>query len=162
MSADTIVVIETTKGTIRVGLFDEKAPNTVGNFLDLIEQQFYDGIIFHRVIADFMIQTGCPLGRGTGGRAEKGLEAKRLADEFHSDLRHDRPGILSMANAGPNTGDTQFFITTVPTAWLDDRHAIFGEVIEGMEVVREIEAVPKDSNDRPREPIAMTSVRVEK
>ena len=137
-----IVRIETTEGPILARLFVDKAPKTADNFIDLVNKSFYDGIIFHRVIKDFMLQTGDPLGRGTGGREEKGLPRKKLLDEFHPNLKHDRPGVLSMANAGPNTGDTQFFITTVPTPWLDNRHAIFGEVIHGMDVVKKIENTP--------------------
>ena len=156
----TVVDIETTAGTIRANLFTDKAPLTTENFIELINQNFYDGIIFHRVIKDFMLQVGCPLGQGTGGRAEKGLPSKKLQDEFHPELRHDRPGILSMANAGPNTGDTQFFITTVPTAWLDDRHAVFGEVTDGMDVVQAIESMPTGANDRPVEPPSIVSIKI--
>lgn len=153
-----VVVIETTEGTIKARLFTDKAPKTTENFIDLVKQKYYDGIIFHRVIPDFMIQTGDPTGTGRGGRTDKGLPAKRLMDEFHPDLKHDRPGILSMANAGPNTGDTQFFITTVETPWLDNRHAVFGEVIEGLDVVRKIERVPRNAQDRPNDPPKMTKV----
>ena len=160
MTQQPNVDIETTLGTIRVRLFTDKAPGTAQNSLDLVADEYYDGIIFHRVIRNFMIQTGCPLGKGTGGRADKGLEPANLADEFHPELRHDRPGILSMANRGPNTGDTQFFITTVPTPHLDDRHAVFGEVIDGMDVVGQIETLPTGANDRPEEPPQMTRVRV--
>ena len=156
-----IVVIETDLGTIRARLYSERAPATVENFVDLVKRKFYDGIIFHRVIPGFMIQTGDPLGQGTGGRTDKGLAPKKLDDEFHPALRHDRPGILSMANAGPNTGDTQFFITTVPTQHLDDKHAIFGEVIEGLDVVRAIEQQPTDDRDKPNHEIRMKTVRLE-
>jgi len=160
LRARPIVEIETTLGTMRAELFAEKAPRTVENFVDLVRQEFYDGIIFHRVIQDFMIQTGDPLGMGTGGRADKGLPAKFLADEFHPDLRHDEPGILSMANSGPDTGDTQFFITTVATPWLDDRHAVFGKVIEGMDVVHQIEQVKTGANDRPLQEVKMVRLRM--
>lgn len=160
MSDLPVVEIETTEGTIRARLFTDKAPNTAQNFIDLVNQEYYDGIIFHRVIKDFMLQTGDPTGTGTGGRTAKGLPAKKLQDEFHPDLRHDRPGVLSMANAGPNTGDTQFFITTVPTPWLDDKHAIFGEVIEGMDVVKKIESTPTGAQDRPTNPPKMVKVRM--
>lgn len=153
-----VVVIETTKGTIKAKLFTDKAPKTAQNFIDLVKQEYYDGIIFHRVIKDFMIQTGDPTGTGRGGRTDKGLPAKKLQDEFHADLRHNKAGILSMANAGPNTGDTQFFITTVPTPWLDDKHAVFGEVIEGMDVVKQLEGVRTGAQDRPVEEIKMTKV----
>jgi peptidyl-prolyl cis-trans isomerase A (cyclophilin A) len=155
-----IVEIQTTLGTIRAELFNDKAPQTVANFVDLVNQKFYDGIIFHRVIRDFMIQTGDPLGTGTGGRTEKGLAAKLLPDEFHRQLRHNGPGILSMANAGPNTGDTQFFITTVATPWLDDKHSVFGKVIDGMDVVHKIERVETASQDRPRQEVKMIRVHM--
>lgn len=151
--------IETTEGPIVVRLFSDKVPNTAENFVDLIKKKFYDGIIFHRVIEDFMLQTGDPKGTGTGGREDKGMKPKVLQDEFHPELKHDRPGILSMANAGPNTGDTQFFITTVPTPWLDNRHAVFGEVIYGMDVVEKIEKTPK-RGERPVNPPKMITVRM--
>lgn len=124
--------IVTEKGTVKVRLFAERAPVTVNNFVFLAREGYFDGTTFHRVIRDFMVQTGDPTGTGTGG------PGYRIQDEFHPDLRHDRPGILSMANAGPNTGGSQFFITHVATPWLDDRHAVFGEVVEGMEVVSSI------------------------
>jgi len=116
-------VFETSKGTIRVNLMPEHAPVTVANFANLVRRGFYDGLKFHRVIADFMIQGGCPLGTGTGG------PGYRFEDEFDPSLRHDRPGRLSMANAGPGTNGSQFFITHVPTPWLDDAHTVFGEVL---------------------------------
>ena len=121
--------IDTHKGTITLELYDDKAPKTVENFVTLTEKGFYDGLVFHRVIADFMIQTGCPQGRGTGG------PGYTFEDEFHPDLRHDGPGVLSMANAGPNTNGSQFFITHVPCPWLDNKHAVFGRVTEGQGVV---------------------------
>jgi peptidyl-prolyl cis-trans isomerase B (cyclophilin B) len=116
--------IHTTKGDIRLNLFPDKAPLTVLNFVNLSKKGFYDGLAFHRVIPDFMIQGGCPLGTGTGG------PGYRFADEFSSDLRHSKPGMLSMANAGPGTNGSQFFITHVPTPWLDNKHAIFGAVVD--------------------------------
>jgi cyclophilin family peptidyl-prolyl cis-trans isomerase len=119
----------TEKGTVRIRLFAEEAPETVNNFVFLAREGYFDGTTFHRVIEGFMAQGGDPTGTGTGG------PGYRIRDEFHPDLRHDRPGILSMANRGPDTGGSQFFITHVPTPWLDDRHAVFGEVVEGMEVV---------------------------
>lgn len=155
-----VVEIETTLGTIRAELFPARAPKTVENFLDLVERGYYDGIIFHRVIEGFMIQTGDPTGSGSGGRTNKGLPEKFLPDEFHPELRHDKPGVLSMANSGPNTGDTQFFITTVPTPWLDDKHSVFGQVIEGMDVVRKIETVETNAEDRPLEEVKMVRVGV--
>ena len=124
---------ETDKGTIRIELFADKTPKTVANFEKLAKESFYDGLTFHRVIPDFMIQGGCPKGDGTGGPGYK------FADEFHPSLKHDSPGILSMANAGPNTNGSQFFITHVPTPWLDGKHTVFGKVIEGQDVVDAIE-----------------------
>lgn len=125
MSYDALkATIQTTKGDIRLNLFPDKAPLTVLNFVNLSKKGFYDGLAFHRVIPDFMIQGGCPLGTGTGG------PGYRFADEFSPDLRHSKPGILSMANAGPGTNGSQFFITHVPTPWLDNKHAIFGTVVD--------------------------------
>ena len=117
------VTIQTTKGDIKLTLFPNEAPLTVLNFVNLAKRGFYDGLKFHRVIPDFMIQGGCPLGTGTGG------PGYRFKDEFSKSLRHDKPGMLSMANSGPNTNGSQFFITHVPTPWLDDKHAIFGAVV---------------------------------
>ena len=121
--------ITTAKGVIKLELFADKTPKTVENFETLAGKGFYDGLIFHRVIPDFMIQTGCPLGTGTGDAGYK------FEDEFHPDLKHDGPGILSMANAGPNTNSSQFFITHVATSWLDNKHSVFGRVLEGQDVV---------------------------
>ncbi len=121
--------IQTNKGTIKLDLYDDKAPKTVENFETLAKKGFYDGLKFHRVIPDFMIQTGCPQGTGTGGPGYK------FKDEFHKDLKHDGPGVLSMANAGPNTNGSQFFITHVATPWLDGKHSVFGQVTEGQDVV---------------------------
>jgi peptidyl-prolyl cis-trans isomerase B (cyclophilin B) len=117
-----VAVFDTAKGTIRVRLFADRVPYTVANFVNLVQRGFYNGLNFHRVIRDFMIQGGCPQGTGTGG------PGYRFADEFDRELVHDRPGILSMANAGPNTNGSQFFITHVPTPWLDGKHAVFGVV----------------------------------
>ena len=128
-----VATIETNKGTISVELFDDKTPKTFANFEKLVGDNFYDGLKFHRVIADFMIQTGCPKGDGTGG------PGYNFEDEFHADLKHDGPGILSMANAGPNTNGSQFFITHVATRWLDGKHSVFGRVIEGQDIVDAIE-----------------------
>ena len=125
----SVATLRTTEGPITVELFDEDAPQTVANFKKLAGEGFYDGVIFHRVIRDFMIQGGDPTGTGTGGPGYK------IRDEFHPKRRHDRPGILSMANAGANTGGSQFFITHGATPHLDNRHAVFGEVVEGMENV---------------------------
>ncbi|NUP90431.1 MAG: peptidylprolyl isomerase [Candidatus Sumerlaeia bacterium] len=151
---NSTATIETSKGTIKIQLFDDKVPATVKNFCDLANKGFYDGLIFHRVIRDFMLQGGCPRGDGTGGPGYK------FKDEFHPALRHSKPGILSMANAGPNTNGSQFFITTVPTPWLDNKHAVFGEVIEGMDVVKAIETAPTGPGDRPRETVKMTKVTI--
>jgi peptidyl-prolyl cis-trans isomerase B (cyclophilin B) len=129
-----VATIVTKRGTIRLKLHDDKAPKTVANFEKLVKRGFYDGLKFHRVIPNFMIQAGCPLGTGTGG------PGYTFADEFHKDLKHDGPGVLSMANAGPNTNGSQFFITHVATPWLDRKHSIFGRVIEGQEVVDAIRA----------------------
>jgi peptidyl-prolyl cis-trans isomerase B (cyclophilin B) len=121
--------IDTDRGTIRLELYADRAPKTVANFEKLAGEGFYDGLKFHRVIADFMVQTGCPQGTGTGGPGYK------FADELHPELKHDGPGVLSMANAGPNTNGSQFFITHVATPWLDGKHSVFGRVIEGQDVV---------------------------
>ncbi len=127
-----VATIVTKRGTIRLRLHADKAPRTVANFEKLVQQGFYDGLKFHRVIADFMIQGGCPQGTGTGG------PGYTFADEFHQDLKHGGPGVLSMANAGPNTNGSQFFITHVATPWLDNKHSVFGQVIEGQDVVNKI------------------------
>jgi cyclophilin family peptidyl-prolyl cis-trans isomerase len=131
---DYKAILHTDKGDIRINLFEELVPRTVNNFVFLSEEKFYDGTIFHRVILNFMIQGGDPTGTGTGG------PGYHFKDEFHSDLKHNKPGILSMANAGPNTNGSQFFITHVPTPWLDGKHAVFGEVEDGMDVVYSIPA----------------------
>ncbi len=128
----TKATIKTSRGTIQLELFEDKVPRTVENFVKLAREGFYDGLKFHRVIPDFMVQTGCPQGTGTGGPGYK------FEDEFHPDLRHDGPGILSMANAGPNTNGSQFFITHVATPWLDNKHSVFGRVVEGQEIVNAI------------------------
>jgi len=125
--------IETNKGTIELELYDDKVPKTVGNFEKLALDGFYDGLKFHRVIDDFMVQTGCPRGDGTGG------PGYQFEDEFHPDLKHDGPGVLSMANAGPNTNGSQFFITHVATPHLDGVHSVFGRVTAGQDVVDKIQ-----------------------
>jgi len=124
--------ITTNKGEIRLELYDDKTPKTVANFEKLAKDGFYDGLKFHRVIEDFMVQTGCPQGTGTGG------PGYQFEDEFHPDLKHDGPGILSMANAGPNTNGSQFFITHTATPHLDGKHSVFGKVVEGQDVVDSI------------------------
>ncbi len=135
--------MQTEKGEIVLSLFAEETPNTVNNFIFLARQGFYDGTTFHRVIRDFMVQGGDPTGTGTGG------PGYRFADEFHPSLKHDRPGILSMANAGPNTNGSQFFITHVPTPWLDGRHSVFGQVTSGLDVVL---AIPERDPQRANTP----------
>src|SRR5678809_1756070 len=159
----------TTEGNFTIRLFDQEAPNTVANFVGLAEgtkewtdprtnqksqQPYYDGIIFHRVIDGFMIQGGDPLGQGVGGPGYK------FADEFHPSLRHSKAGILSMANAGPNTNGGQFFITLGPTPHLDNRHTVFGEVSEGMDVVRKIGRVPTGERDRPITDVVIQRVNI--
>ncbi len=126
--------MKTDKGVMVLELFADKAPKTVNNFVFLAREGFYDGIIFHRVINDFMAQGGDPTGTGTGGPGYK------FADEFHPSLKHDKPGMLSMANAGAGTNGSQFFITHIPTPWLDNKHSIFGQVVEGMDVLMAIPA----------------------
>ncbi|MFA5624720.1 MAG: peptidylprolyl isomerase [Bradymonadales bacterium] len=160
---------ETSMGDIVVVLYEHLVPNTVKNFVGLATGQiefsdgrgaapekrpFYDGLIFHRVIPDFMIQGGCPLGTGTGG------PGYRFKDEFTPKLRHDSAGILSMANAGPGTNGSQFFITEGPTPHLDNRHSVFGKVIEGLDVVRAIARVARDRNDRPKEAVQIRHLTI--
>ncbi len=159
-----MVRFETSKGDMIAELYEDLVPNTVKNFVGLatgqieftdaktrqkVKRPFYDGIIFHRVIPQFMIQCGCPLGRGTGG------PGYRFADEINAKLRHDSPGILSMANAGPNTNGSQFFITEVPTPHLDGRHAVFGKLVQGLDVLKDIAYVKTDRSDKPLEDIVL-------
>lgn len=156
MSENRKIKFTTNKGVFVAEMFEDKAPLTTKNFIELVEKGFYDGIIFHRVIDGFMIQGGDPTGTGMGGPGYK------IKDEFGEGLQHDDEGILSMANAGPNTGGSQFFITLAPTPWLNGHHAIFGKVVEGMDVVRLIGVVPTDFRDRPREAVTMEKVEVVK
>lgn len=151
---NTLIEMQTSKGTMKIKLYDDKAPKTVENFKTLVSKGFYDGIIFHRVIKNFMIQGGDPTGTGMGG------PGYTIKDEFAPGLKHDRKGLLSMANAGPNTGGSQFFITLVPTPWLDGRHAIFGEVIEGLDVLEAIGSTPTDASDRPKTEVKMVKVSI--
>jgi peptidyl-prolyl cis-trans isomerase A (cyclophilin A) len=159
--------MKTSLGVIVVRLFEDKAPKTVENFVGLangtkewtdprtsekVKRPLYNGTIFHRVIPNFMIQGGDPLGRGTGG------PGFRFADEFSPDLRHNKPGILSMANSGPNTNGSQFFITTVPTPHLDNRHSVFGEVVQGQEVVVAIGNTQRGPGDRPVKDVVLQEV----
>ncbi|MBR9681296.1 MAG: peptidylprolyl isomerase [Candidatus Altiarchaeota archaeon] len=149
-----IAVIETNYGTMEIELFEARAPITTKNFIDLAEKGFYNGVIFHRVIADFMIQGGDPEGTGRGG------PGYAIDDEFHPELRHDKLGILSMANSGPNTGGSQFFITLIPTPWLDNKHSVFGQVVVGEDVLKTIGAVQVAPGDRPVEDVVMTKVTI--
>ncbi|HKJ03445.1 MAG TPA: peptidylprolyl isomerase [Longimicrobiales bacterium] len=153
--ANPTVTIETNHGTITAEMFMDVAPKTAGNFIDLAKKGYYDGLVFHRVIKDFMIQGGCPKGTGTGG------PGYTIPDEFAPGLVHDKPGIFSMANAGPNTGGSQFFITLVPTPWLDRKHAIFGKVTGGMDVVQTIGKTRVGPGDRPAQDVVMTKVTVD-
>lgn len=152
--ANPIAVFETNHGTFEIELFEDKAPITVKNFIDLAEKGFYDGLIFHRVIDGFMIQGGDPNGTGTGGPGYV------IPDEFHKDLKHDSEGVLSMANAGPNTGGSQFFITLAATPWLDGHHSVFGKVVKGMDVVREIGKGDTDFQDKPLAKVVMEKVTI--
>jgi peptidyl-prolyl cis-trans isomerase A (cyclophilin A) len=168
-AAKKIAVIETSKGMITCELFDKQAPITVANFVDLAtgkkewtdpgtgqkkKSNFYDGLIFHRVIPNFMIQRGDPIGNGTGG------PGYRFQDEIVSGLVFDKPGKLAMANAGPGTNGSQFFITVAPTPWLNGRHTIFGAVTAGYDVVEAISKADRDSSDRPKTPLVIKKVTI--
>ena len=152
--AERKIQFTTNKGVFEAQMFEEKAPQTTKNFIELTEKGFYDGLIFHRVIDGFMIQGGDPTGTGRGG------PGYRIKDEFGEGLAHDSEGILSMANAGPDTGGSQFFITLAPTPWLNGHHAIFGKIVKGMDVVREIGSVATNFQDRPVDPVVMEKVEV--
>ena len=152
----TFALFETSMGNFKIELFETEVPNTVGNFVKLAEKNFYDGVIFHRVIDGFMIQGGDPTGTGRGG------PGYTFADEIHPKLKHSSEGMLSMANAGPNTNGSQFFITLVPTPHLDGRHAVFGKVSEGMDVVKKIGKTAVKPGDRPATDVVMKSVRIER
>ena len=167
--SDLTATLETSKGDIEIELFDERAPRTVENFVGLatgerewthpetgetVDGPLYDDVLVHRVIEGFMIQTGDPTGTGRGG---PGYE---FDDEFHDDLRHDGPGIVSMANSGPDTNGSQFFITLDAQPHLDDRHAVFGEVIDGMDVVREIGNAKTGRNDKPKTDVYLENVEI--
>ena len=169
--AGTYARFDTSEGTFKIRLFDEQAPKTVANFVGLAEGTkewqdpvtggkgtgpFYDGVVFHRVIDGFMIQGGDRLGQGTGGPGYK------FGDEFHPSLRHSKAGILSMANSGPNTNGSQFFITLGPTPHLDNRHSVFGEVVEGMDVVKKIGSVATGRQDRPVTPVVINHLTIER
>ena len=154
MSENRQIRFKTNMGEFVAEMFEDKAPKTTENFISLVEKKFYDGIIFHRVIDGFMIQGGDPTGTGMGGPGYK------IADEFGEGLTHDDEGYFSMANAGPNTGGSQFFITLAPTPWLNGHHAIFGRVVEGMDVMRKIGVTKTDFRDRPLEDVKMETVEV--
>src|SRR5580700_4749535 len=169
--AGTYAIFETSEGNIVIRLLEKESPKTVENFIGLAEgtkeftnektgkkekRPFYEGMIFHRVIPDFMIQGGCPQGTGMGGPGYK------FADEFNPSLKHSKAGKLSMANAGPNTNGSQFFITVAPTPWLDNKHTIFGEVVEGQDVATKISDLPRGANDKPKQAVELKSVRIEK
>lgn len=153
----TTAVIHTTEGDMHLRLFPAQAPKAVENFVGHARSGYFEGVIFHRVIPKFMIQTGDPLGDGTGGTS---IWDREFEDEFSDDLRHDRPYTVSMANAGPNTNGSQFFITTTATPWLDNKHTIFGRVIQGLEVVHTIENVRTNKADKPYEDIKIINVEV--
>ncbi len=155
MKKNRVAVFETNMKNFTIELFEDKAPITTKNFIDLVQKGFYDGLIFHRVIADFMIQGGDPEGNGTGG------PGYTIPDEFDAALKHDSEGVLSMANAGPDTGGSQFFITLVPTPWLDGHHSVFGRVIAGMENIQQIGEVETDFRDKPCEDVIIKTVTIE-
>ena len=159
-----VAVFDTSLGVFEVELYAKECPETVWNFINLAEgrqetekgENYYDGLIFHRVIEGFMIQGGCPTGTGMGG------PGYQFGDEFHPSLRHDSEGVLSMANAGPGTNGSQFFITLDPTPHLDDRHSVFGKVINGMEVVKTIGTVKTATGDKPLEPVVINKVTIQR
>src|SRR4029453_12813481 len=167
----TYAIFETSQGNIVIKLLEKEAPKTVENFVVLAEgtkeftnektgkkekRPFYDGLIFHRVIPDFMIQGGCPHGSGMGGPGYK------FAEEFHPSLKHAKSGKLSMANSGPNTNGSQFFIPVPPATWLDNRPTIFGEVVEVQDVANKISTLPRDRGDRPNTPVTINNVKIER
>ncbi|MBX9568263.1 MAG: peptidylprolyl isomerase [Candidatus Obscuribacterales bacterium] len=171
MGPGTYAVFNTSLGSFTIRLFDKEVPNTVANFVGLAtgekewtdpktgaksKKPFYNGLIFHRVINGFMIQGGCPEGSGRGG------PGYRFADEFNPNLKHSKEGILSMANAGPNTNGSQFFVTLGPTPHLDNRHSVFGEVVEGMDVVKKIGSTPCGPGDRPRTDVVINDLTIQK
>jgi peptidyl-prolyl cis-trans isomerase A (cyclophilin A) len=169
LKAGVYAIFETSEGNFTCRLFPEQAPKTVANFVGLAQgtrehagsggkmtkERFYDGLVFHRVIPNFMVQGGCPEGTGRGGPGYK------FEDEFGKDRVFDRPGKLAMANAGPNTNGSQFFVTTAATSWLNHKHTIFGEVVEGMDVVDKISNLARDRSDRPLKPVVLKSVRID-
>jgi peptidyl-prolyl cis-trans isomerase A (cyclophilin A) len=161
MANEIYASFDTSEGKFKAKLYADKTPKTVENFVGLAEgtktgKPFYDGTIFHRVIPDFMIQGGCPEGSGRGG------PGYRFDDEFHPSLKHTKKGLLSMANAGPGTNGSQFFVTVAATPWLDNKHSIFGEVIEGYDVVEKISKLPRGAADRPVKEVKVNSVKIER
>ena len=153
--ANRTVTFKTNQGTFKAELYDDLAPKTAANFATLAEKGFYDGVVVHRVIDGFMIQGGDPTGTGRGG------PGYTIPDEFGKGLVHNTPGLLSMANAGPNTGGSQFFVTLAATPWLDRKHAIFGKVVDGMDVVQKIGKTKTGPGDRPVQEVVMEEVKVE-
>jgi len=151
----TKAYVKTSMGDFSIDLYTAQAPLTTGNFIKLAKKGFYDGLIFHRVIPNFMIQGGCPHGSGRGG------PGYTIKDEFHPDLKHDDKGMLSMANAGPNTGGSQFFITVSKTPWLDGKHAVFGKISDGYDVIDRISQVKTGRNDKPVTDIVINSITIE-
>jgi len=149
-----IAVFDTNMGSFEVELATKDAPNTCANFIALAKKGFYNNVTFHRVIDGFMIQGGDPTGTGTGG------PGYTIKDEFSPKLNHNEPGVISMANAGPNTGGSQFFITLAPTAWLNNKHAVFGKVIKGMDIVKKIGKVKTDGRDKPLEAVVIKTITI--
>ena len=154
---DTVVVLETNLGNVEITLMPEVAPKTCENFVGLINKQYYDGLIFHRIIKDFMIQGGDPTGTGAGGES---LWGKSFGDEFSPSVKFDKPGLLAMANRGPNTNGSQFFITTAVTPWLNMKHTIFGQVTSGYDIVKKMEEVKTGMGDKPVEPVTIIKATV--
>lgn len=150
----TYAIFKTNQGDFTVELFADKAPITVENFVNLAKDGFYDGTIFHRIIADFMIQGGDPTGTGRGGSKQT------IPDEFGPGLDFSQPGVLAMANAGPNTGSSQFFVTVVPTPWLQNHHSIFGKVVENYDTVEKLSKVKTDWTDKPLEDVVLQTVEI--
>ena len=156
MATENTLILETTQGNVTIEMRPDLAPLHVEQIKGLVKKGFYDGIVFHRVIEGFVIQGGCPQGTGTGG------PGYRFADEFDPNLRHDSAGVLSMANAGPNTNGSQFFITLAATPHLNDRHSVFGKVTKGMDVISAIGQVATGAMDRPKEPVIMEKVTIQR
>jgi peptidyl-prolyl cis-trans isomerase A (cyclophilin A) len=161
MPNETYAIFDTSEGKFKAKLYADKTPRTVENFVNLADgtktgKPYYDGTVFHRVIPDFMIQGGCPEGTGRGG------PGYTFADEFDASLKHTKAGLLSMANRGPNTNGSQFFVTVAATPWLDNKHSIFGEVVEGYDVVQKISEAPRNAQDRPLKEVKVHSVKIER